>query len=319
MMRFLSYLLLILTPSVLFGQELNAELSDDQMMIGQAVTLTYSVELELSDSMSFSPKVDMIEARATMDDASLSAEGVEFELRDVFVDTFIFETDGKNWIGQYVITAWDSGIYILPGQAIIINDSTYFFDDVEITCHLVDPVKNVDLYDIKEGFAELPPRPFSMKRFLEDNWWVLLIIVVLIGAFLFWKLRKKREPEVFVQRSESLKDRAIKKIEVLDDKKLWEHEQLKEHFVELSYILRTYLTERYKISLLEKTTYETTLLLTKKGLNEDTVKVIVRILSQADMVKFAKSKPETIAILRISTLAKQVVAETSPLEFGTIE
>ena len=94
---------------------------------------------------------------------------------------------------------------------------------------------------------------------------------------------------------------------------------MKEHFVELSYILRSYLTSRYDISLLEKTTYETTVLLTRKGLEEETVDVIIRILSQSDMVKFAKSKPDVIAILRISALAKQVVAETSPLDFDNVE
>ncbi len=117
------------------------------------------------------------------------------------------------------------------------------------------------------------------------------------------------------ERPISLKQRTLIAIEALEDAKLWERDQLKEHFVELSYILRSYLTSRYNITLLEKTTYETTIVLTEKGLNEDTVNVILRILSQADMVKFAKSKPDTISILRISTLAKQIVAETSPLEF----
>jgi hypothetical protein len=59
--------------------------------------------------------------------------------------------------------------------------------------------------------------------------------------------------------------------------------------------------------------------LTKKGLNEDTVENIGRILSESDMVKFAKSKPEVISILRVSTLARQIVAETSPLEFDNVE
>ena len=84
-------------------------------------------------------------------------------------------------------------------------------------------------------------------------------------------------------------------------------------------ILRMYLTSRFEISLLEKTTYETKLLLTQKGLNDETVEVIARILSEADMVKFAKSEPDVIAILRVSTLARQIVAETSPLEFDNVE
>jgi RNA-binding protein YhbY len=101
----------------------------------------------------------------------------------------------------------------------------------------------------------------------------------------------------------------------LDNAKLWEKGKLKEHFVELSFILRSYLTSRYTVSLLEKTSFETKLILAKKGLNEGTIVAIARILSESDMVKFAKSEPELMAILKVSTLAKQIVAETSPLEF----
>ena len=79
------------------------------------------------------------------------------------------------------------------------------------------------------------------------------------------------------------------------------------------------MTSRYNISLLEKTSYQTKIVLTEKGLNKETVDVVARILSQSDMVKFAKSKPELIEILRISTLAKQIVVETSPLEFDNVE
>ena len=117
----------------------------------------------------------------------------------------------------------------------------------------------------------------------------------------------------------SLKERTLLAIDALDNEKLWEKEKLKEHFVELSYILRSYLTARYSITLLEKTTYEAKLLLTQNGLNEDTVENIGRILSESDMVKFAKSKPEVISILRVSTLARQIVAETSPLDFDSVE
>jgi hypothetical protein len=83
----------------------------------------------------------------------------------------------------------------------------------------------------------------------------------------------------------------------------------------MSYILRSYLGVRYELNLLESTSFQTKILMKHKGLSEDTVETIQLILEQADMVKFAKSMPEEIDILKISALAKQIVAETSPLEF----
>ena len=182
---------------------------------------------------------------------------------------------------------------------------------------LVDPIDGVDLYDIKENFADIPPKPFSIVDFLKSHWWWIALIVVGVIVFILLKRRKREEPKE--EKPLSLRQRTLFAIDALEKAKLWEKDRLKEHFVELSMILRMYLTSRYEISLLEKTTYETKLLLTQKGLNEETVEVIARILSESDMVKFAKSEPDVIAILRVSTLARQIVAETSPLEFDNVE
>jgi ethanolamine ammonia-lyase large subunit len=113
----------------------------------------------------------------------------------------------------------------------------------------------------------------------------------------------------------SLKDRTLYAIDSLEKLKLWEQGKVKEHFSELTFILRSYLSTRYEINLLEKTSHETKLLLLQKGLHEETVRVISNILMEADLVKFAKSHPDEIAIYKHTQLVRQVVAETSPIEF----
>ena len=319
MMRHLTYLMCAFLAFTSFGQELKSSVSESQLTIGERIILTYSVDFEVGDSIRFNPKTDIIQSRNTTDESSLSSEGIEFEITEDFKDTFIVENQSKQWIGKYVVTAWDSGIFVLPGPTIVINDSTFTFDDLVVKCYLVDAIDGMDIYDIRENYADIPPVPFSLSKFLKNNWWWIAALILVILIVLYFVLRKKEEPEVIPERPISLKQRTIIAIDALEKAKLWEKDQLKEHFIELSYILRSYLTSRYKLSLLEKTTYETRLLLTQKGLNDDTVDTIVKILSQSDMVKFAKSEPDVIAILRVSTLAKQIVAETSPLEFDNAE
>ena len=308
----------MLTSFIGFGQELNATISESVLYIGQPVTITYSVKAAKKDSLLFVPNKETIKARALSKTGALTTEGVDFEITDEFIDTFAVDGTRKHWVGQYVVTAWDSGMYVLPGPTIIINDSVYKFQDLTIACMLVDAIDGVDLYDIKENFADIPPKPFSIVDFLKTHWWWITLIIVAIIVFIILKRRKREEPEE-EEKPLSLRQRTLFAIDALEKAKLWEKDRLKEHFIELSMILRLYLTSRYEISLLEKTTYETKLLLTQKGLNEETVEVIARILSESDMVKFAKSEPETIAILRVSTLARQIVAETSPLEFDNVE
>lgn len=312
----LTYLFITFSIS-LNAQQLSSELSANKILIGESLKLTYSVILTNSDSLIFSPRTDEIQSRL-LGAGKLSSEGVLFEIIDEFQDTNIIKNKDREWIGNYRITAWDSGTFIIPGQKIHINDSTYTFDDLIVECSLVDVIDGVDLYDIKESFADIPTKPFSLMDFLKKNWWWLLLIIVISITYFVIKRRNRRIP-IIEKKIVSLKQRTIIAIESLEDSKLWEKELLKQHFVELSYILRSYLTSRYNISLLEKTTHQTKLLLTQKGLNEDTIEVIIRILSQSDMVKFAKSKPDVVAILRVSTLAKQIVAETSPLEFDNVE
>lgn len=318
MIKLFLYLCCLFISFSNYGQELNASISESVLYIGQPITITYSVRTDKNDSILFVPHKETIKARALSKTGALTTEGVDFEITDEFIDTFALNGKRKHWVGQYVVTAWDSGMYILPGPTILINDSIFQFQDLTIACMLVDPIDGVDLYDIKEHFADIPPEPFSFVSFLKKHWWWIgLIILIFIGIIYFKK--RKVKPEMQEEKPLSLRQRTLLAIDALEKAKMWEKNMLKEHFVELSLILRMYLTSRYEISLLEKTTYETKLLLTQKGLNEETVEVIARILSESDMVKFAKSEPDEISILRVSTLAKQIVAETSPLEFDNVE
>lgn len=318
MMRYFIYLLCFVSVFSVKGQELTSSVSDSNVLIGQPILLKYKVKINSTDSILFVPKVNKIKARSTISSSSLSKEGVDFEIITDFADTFIFEKESKEWIGRYVITTWDSGRYSLPGPQIVINDSTFQFASVYVTAFLTDPIDGMDIYDIKENYAKLPPPPNPVWSFLKTNWW--WIVLILFGSSAFFYLRKvnRKQPEE-KSNTLSLKERTLIAIEALENAKLWEKDKLKEHFVELSFILRSYLTSRYDVSLLEKTTYEAKMILSRKGLNEATIKAIGRLLSESDMVKFAKSEPELMAILKVSTLAKQIVAETSPLEFDNVE
>lgn len=112
----------------------------------------------------------------------------------------------------------------------------------------------------------------------------------------------------------SLKDRTLFAINSLDEQKMWMEGKFKQHYTELSHIMRSYLSGRYDLNLLERTTFETRALLIQKGLPSDTVETFMTILKQADMVKFANSTTDELNVLKVSMLAKQIVAETSPLE-----
>ena len=222
------------------------------------------------------------------------------------------------WIGKYEITAWDSGTYILPEQHITIGDSMIYFHSIDLNVDLVKSTGSNEIFDIVESYTQLPPEKFSIATFTKKNWWWLSIVGVIVVLFALLYIRKNRKSKVAPEQELSLKERTLIAINSLEKEKLWEKERLKEHYIELSYILRSYLSARYSVNLLEKTSHETKLLLKQSKLENETIEIISTILNLSDMVKFAKSRPDELEILKSSQLAKQIVAETSPLEFENV-
>jgi hypothetical protein len=98
----------------------------------------------------------------------------------------------------------------------------------------------------------------------------------------------------------------------LTNTKLWEQDKLKEHYVRLSFLLRNYLAKRYRLSLLDKTSFQICALLSKCELHVSLQRDIQKVLDQSDLVKFAKSVPTEFEILNVSVLAKEIVEKTSP-------
>ena len=54
-------------------------------------------------------------------------------------------------------------------------------------------------------------------------------------------------------------------------------------------------------------------------MEDRTIDTIILLLTESDMVKFAKSQPEEIAILKIDQYAREIVAETSQFEIENAE
>lgn len=319
---------IISTYLVLIGlfanaQQLFSTLSHPRILVGEQTELTLKIKLEKGQKVKFESFNGIIPGKLQNGTSSLTSSAkVELEIIS-FSDTTLKSTSAETWIGKYLITCWDSGSVVLPEQMVVIDDSTYYFQSVTLYCGLVPAIKNQDIFDIKESFADVPdPETVLDKiaKFSISNWyWILPLLILLaliVVQFIRYKKANKVQPKV---KEVSLKDRTIIAIESLEKRKMWEDGLLKEHYVELSYIMRSYLSARYQLNLLEKTTVETKLLLHQVGLHPETIDTLLVILNQADMVKFAKSQPDEMSILKVSILAKQIVAETSPIEFEDVE
>lgn len=231
-------------------------------------------------------------------DLVLFPDGQTFQPLEV-IESYKVDTTKKDakyhLIKTYGLTQFDSGQYVIPRQRVQIGDQAFFTDSllVEVKDVVVDTTKQ-KLYDIK---------PIIGVKKSPSKWWLYLLIALAILAVIafivywfVWREKPLTEEEKIAQLPPY--DRAKLALKELDEAGYLKQEDVKSYYSDLTLIIRKYLDEKVYERSLESTTGEliSRLELLKEGnqieLSKDTIKNIESILRRADLVKFAKSKPD---------------------------
>jgi Ca2+/Na+ antiporter len=194
-------------------------------------------------------------------------------------------------VKKYGLTQFDSGRYTIPSIKVLINNKAYLSDSiqVEVANVVVDTLKQ-KMYDIKD----IVPANES------SDWWKYVLFVLLvagIAAFIYWyvKLRQKKVIEEEIYKTPI--EKATSLLNTLEKKELWQKGEIKEYYSQLTDIVRNYIEEAIEIPAMESTTSELIEGLQmaskkkKMKLSKETFDNLLTVLKQADLVKFAKSKP----------------------------
>jgi hypothetical protein len=311
MRGFIAIIVVIFTGVIARSQAPSATLSQNDVLIGKRVTFTYLVPLPTDASYIHIPLKGNFPAKKSGDTSDISNSAIEI-IGD-FLDTVILIKGKRFWKGSYVIVPWDEGVYQLAAQKVNINEVDITLPGVQLNARLVIQKEGGKIYDIEETYTDLPDEPSTLVSFFKKWWWVVLAATGLI-LFLLWFFRGKKatNTEDIIL---TLKERTLQSILQLEQKRLWEKNELKEHYSELSFILRQYLSERFGINLLEKTTIEAQLILKHYGLSENLLSEIGLILNGSDMVKFAKSAPEEKIIRANLDDCRNIVEQTADERF----
>lgn len=273
-MKIKLYILLLLSTS-LFAQKVTTSIDTTKNKIGAEFKLTLKTNVDTLSKVVFPNTRNF---------------GALEVIQSYPIDT-IRKDDRYELIKKYGLTQFDSGRYMIPSVKILINKKEYLSDSiqVEVANVQVDTLRQ-KMYDIKD----IVPANES------SDWWKYLlglIVIAGIGAFIYWYIKKRQTKKIEEEIYKTPIEKATSLLNNLEKKELWQQGEVKEYYSQLTDIVRNYIEEAIEIPAMESTTSELIEALKiasqkkKMKLSKDTFDNLLGVLKQADLVKFAKSKP----------------------------
>jgi hypothetical protein len=220
----------------------------------------------------------------------------------------------KNKLEQrYLLTSFDSGVYVIPQQSVLVNNKKFLTDSllINVATVKVDTTRQ-KMFPIKAIQRE--PKTFDDYKHLF--WWLIpvFVIIAIILYFIFRKKEKKPEVKVYIAPIQE----ALQRLKELDEKHLLEQNKIKIYYSELTDIVRTYIEKDISIPALESTTNELIETISdfnassKLGISKETIAELKEVLQSADLVKFAKSSPIIEEIKGHRNLSERILQSLKP-------
>lgn len=278
MRRILYFILILFVLPTLHAQEVKVVTSTKNIKIGEQIEYKISVQ-------------------APADAAVVFPEGQTFGALEMVKTnpTDTLKEAGKFRLEKaYYLTQFDEGKYTIPQQKIQISHKDFYTDSLLVEVHnvAVDTLKQ-PLYDAKP-IAEVTS-PSSSHLWL----WIVGIVALLLtaAALYFFVFRKKKLSAEEERKKLPPFERAIQDLKDLQNSKYLIESQHKAYYTRLTDIVKEYLEDEVHILAKESTTDELLAKINdlqqtgKLHLSEETINNLKRVLQNADLVKFAKSKP----------------------------
>jgi hypothetical protein len=213
----------------------------------------------------------------------------------------------------------DLDVAYVPGTALVFyspgGDTTVVYtDDVAVPVrHLIDaPDAAGGADDVAGAGAAGEPKPLkpqwqAPRSYL--NWFIIAAAVVLAAIALYlWRRYRKREvietpkpvlPADFV---------ALRRLDEIERMNLPDAGEFKRYYTLVVDALRKYLENRYGVMAMDRTTDE--ILWDLRRIRVE-VEGLEPMLNEADLVKFAKHRPDVVAAKKLMEMTRAIVARTA--------
>lgn len=280
LMRFVSLIVFALFAcQVTKAQDVvvDSKLDSAGIWIGQRMGITLEVTADKGK------KVEL----PTYDSLQQVIPGVEF-LSATKPDTQ-YINDGKRMVlkKKYYVTSFDTALYYLPAMEVKVDGKAYKGKHLAL---------KVVTFQIDSATAKIfPNKPVMSPPFMWSEWSLMIwlsLIVVLVGIVLLYVIIRLKDNKPIIRRIKFKQHiaphkMAMSKINHIKEEKIWQSEDSKEYYTQLTDTLRQYIKERYGFNATEMTTDE--IIQHLQEVNDDeAIKELRELFETADLVKFAK-------------------------------
>jgi hypothetical protein len=263
-------------PSV----EITTSVDKAEMYIGDLIT--YTVKITHDTSLTLLP-------------FSIGANLGMFDVKDYQTDIESALPDGRQVNeAHFQLSTFTTGDYVIPPLPVVFDmpdGSRKLLMSESVPIRVLSLLDNagdsLDIRDLKQQFA-----------FERDYTWYYigggaLLLLLIAAALLLWYLRKRGKPDAGLVDPREPWEIAFERLAMLKEQKYLEQDRYKEYYIELTELCREYLGRVYAINVLDMTTEEFGLAVLDKGLPDDLHTRLMSFFNHADLVKFAKLRPET--------------------------
>lgn len=200
----------------------------------------------------------------------------------------------------YRLTSFEEGIHPVTGfpvlwtEGVVAEGSETVPDTVFSSDMMLLKVNSFEIDTTKQTIFDIK-RPLNTPLiFAEIKDWVMwgALIVVLLAALIYLTIRYVRKRKGKVKPKKILPPHvlAIKSLEKLHSRKLWQNGKHKDYYSNLVDIVRIYIERRYGVGAMEMTSDQ--ILSAMESVNEERLRIkLSELFDKADLVKFAKMEP----------------------------
>ena len=288
-MRFISVIAFVMLSWVGDSQKANMAFNVSELRIGEQTTFTLSLEYQKGAK-------EVLIAWPQFDE--MLTDYIEILDRTVDFEATLDSSENKYIRKQeFTVTSFEPGFHKINPIGIELNDTMVYTNSANLFVESVAIDTSKGITDIKENYGV----DYSFGEKIEDwfkyYWPYLAGAAALVACYFLFVLIKNRRPEKIIPDAPPIPAHitALKALIELKQKQAWRTEDKKQFYSELTYTVRLYLEERFGIQAIEHTTREIIDDLKFADISEEDKVYLRKILSQADMVKFAKMKPDETA------------------------